>query len=47
MRKIPTSGDRSPSAGTKRKKEEIESELVEFAAFKGDRETVLQNSLLQ
>ncbi|NGM69388.1 hypothetical protein G6M89_10270 [Natronolimnobius sp. AArcel1] len=27
--------------------EEIESELVEFAAFKGDRETVLQNSLLQ
>ena len=27
--------------------EEPESELVEFAAFKGDRETVLQNSLLQ
>lgn len=27
--------------------EEIESELVEFAAFKGDRETVLQNSALQ
>lgn len=27
--------------------EEIESELIEFAAFKGDRETVLQNSLLQ
>ena len=27
--------------------EEIESELVEFAAFKGDRETVLQNTLLQ
>ncbi|MFC3958537.1 DUF7110 family protein [Halovivax cerinus] len=27
--------------------EEIESELVEYAAFKGDRETVLQNSLLQ
>ncbi|MCT9095889.1 hypothetical protein [Haloarchaeobius sp. HME9146] len=27
--------------------EEIPSELVEFAAFKGDRETVLQNSLLQ
>ncbi|TYT60476.1 DUF7110 family protein [Natrialba swarupiae] len=27
--------------------DEIESELVEFAAFKGDRETVLQNSLLQ
>ena len=27
--------------------EEIESELVEYAAFKGDFETVLQNSLLQ
>jgi hypothetical protein len=27
--------------------EEIPSELVEFAAFKGDRETVLQNSTLQ
>ncbi|WP_121821903.1 DUF7110 family protein [Halostella salina] len=27
--------------------EEIESELVEYAAFKGDRETVLQNSTLQ
>ncbi len=27
--------------------DEIESELVEYAAFKGDRETVLQNSLLQ
>lgn len=27
--------------------EEIESELVEFAGFKGDRETVLQNTLLQ
>ena len=27
--------------------EEIESELVEYAAFKGDRETVLQNSALQ
>lgn len=27
--------------------EEIESELVEFAAFKGDRETVLQNTALQ
>lgn len=27
--------------------EEIESELREYAAFKGDRETVLQNSLLQ
>ena len=26
---------------------EIESELVEYAAFKGDRETVLQNSALQ
>ena len=27
--------------------EEIESELVEYAAFKGDRETVLQNTALQ
>lgn len=27
--------------------EEIESELVEFAGFKGDRETVLQNSTLR
>lgn len=27
--------------------EEIPSELVEFAAFKGDRETVLQNTALQ
>lgn len=27
--------------------EEIPSELVEYAAFKGDRETVLQNSALQ
>ena len=27
--------------------EEIESELVEYAAFKGDRETVLQNTQLQ
>jgi len=27
--------------------EEIPSELVEFACFKGDRETVLQNSALQ
>jgi len=27
--------------------EEIQSELVEFAAFKGDRETVLQNTTLQ
>ncbi|MFW6436527.1 MAG: DUF7110 family protein [Halococcoides sp.] len=27
--------------------EEIESELVEYACFKGDRETVLQNSALQ
>lgn len=27
--------------------EEIQSELVEFAAFKGDRETVLQNTALQ
>lgn len=27
--------------------EEIESKLIEYAAFKGDRETVLQNSTLQ
>ena len=27
--------------------EEIESELVEYACFKGDRETVLQNTALQ
>ncbi|PSQ43266.1 hypothetical protein BRD17_06700 [Halobacteriales archaeon SW_7_68_16] len=27
--------------------EEIETELVEYAAFKGDRETVLQNTALQ
>jgi len=36
-----------PTWGDEDEEEEIESELVEFAAFKGDRETVLQNSLLQ
>ena len=39
-----------PRAGTPRwgeEEEEIPSELVEFACFKGDRETVLQNSALQ
>ena len=33
--------------GEEEEEPEIESELVEYAAFKGDRETVLQNSLLQ
>ncbi|NHN42605.1 hypothetical protein G9C85_13340 [Halorubellus sp. JP-L1] len=41
IRDGPTWGDEEDE------EEEIESELVEFAAFKGDRETVLQNSLLQ
>ncbi|WP_435345241.1 DUF7110 family protein [Haloarchaeobius sp. HRN-SO-5] len=36
-----------PRWGEEEEEEEIPSELVEFAAFKGDRETVLQNSLLQ
>jgi hypothetical protein len=36
-----------PSWGTDEEEEEPESELVEYAAFKGDRETVLQNSTLQ
>jgi hypothetical protein len=39
-----------PRAGGPRwgeEEEEIPSELVEFACFKGDRETVLQNSALQ
>ena len=38
---------RSSFSWAEEEEEEIESELVEFAAFKGDRETVLQNSLLQ
>ncbi|WP_435363230.1 DUF7110 family protein [Haloarchaeobius sp. DYHT-AS-18] len=38
---------RGPRWGEEEEEEEIPSELVEFAAFKGDRETVLQNSLLQ
>ena len=39
-----------PRAGSPRwgeEEEEIPSELVEFACFKGDRETILQNSALQ
>ena len=39
-----------PRAGAPRwgeEEEEIPSELVEFACFKGDRETVLQNTALQ
>ena len=38
---------RSSFSWAEEEEEEIEAELVEFAAFKGDRETVLQNSLLQ
>jgi len=37
-----------PQWGTlEEEEEEIESELVEYACFKGDRETVLQNTALQ
>ena len=36
-----------PQWGTLEEEEEIESELVEYACFKGDRETVLQNTALQ
>jgi hypothetical protein len=36
-----------PRWGLDDDEEEPESELVEYAAFKGDRETVLQNSTLQ
>ncbi|MHB9288271.1 hypothetical protein ACKVMT_14680 [Halobacteriales archaeon Cl-PHB] len=36
-----------PQWGALEEEEEIESELVEYACFKGDRETVLQNSALQ
>ena len=39
---------RTPSSGPQwGEDEEIESEVVEYAAFKGERETVLQNSALQ
>jgi hypothetical protein len=41
---------RTPSTGPRwsdDEEDEIESELVEYAAFKGERETVLQNSALQ
>jgi hypothetical protein len=41
-------GGGSPQWGTlEEEEEEIESELVEYACFKGDRETVLQNTALQ
>lgn len=36
-----------PQWGSLEEEEEIESELVEYACFKGDRETVLQNTALQ
>jgi len=36
-----------PQWGALDEEEEIESELVEYACFKGDRETVLQNTALQ
>ena len=36
-----------PQWGELEEEEEIESELVEYACFKGDRETVLQNTALQ
>ncbi|MEF8831295.1 MAG: hypothetical protein V5A23_07145 [Halobacteriales archaeon] len=36
-----------PQWGDEEEEDEIESELVEYAAFKGERETVLQNSALQ
>ncbi len=41
-------GGGSPQWGSfEDEEEEIESELVEYACFKGDRETVLQNTALQ
>jgi hypothetical protein len=44
----PPSGGGGPQWGAfEEEEEEIESELVEYACFKGDRETVLQNSALQ
>lgn len=36
-----------PRWGDPEEEEEPESELVEYAGFKGDRETVLQNTMLQ
>jgi hypothetical protein len=42
-----TPGGGGPQWGTLDEEEEIESELVEYACFKGDRETVLQNTALQ
>jgi len=43
----PPRGSGGPQWGTFEEEEEIESELVEYACFKGDRETVLQNTALQ
>lgn len=40
-------GTAGPPRWGEDEEEEIPSELVEYAAFKGDRETVLQNSALQ
>ncbi|MFC7019939.1 MULTISPECIES: DUF7110 family protein [Haloarcula] len=43
-----TGSSGGPQWGTlEEEEEEIESELVEYACFKGDRETVLQNTALQ
>lgn len=43
----PPHGGPGPQWGALEEEEEIESELVEYACFKGDRETVLQNTALQ
>ncbi len=44
----PSPGGGGPTWGTlEEEEEEIESELVEYACFKGDRETVLQNTAIQ
>jgi hypothetical protein len=43
----PNRGGGGPQWGELEDEEEIESELVEYACFKGDRETVLQNTALQ
>ncbi len=43
----PSPGGGGPQWGAFEEEEEIESELVEYACFKGDRETVLQNTALQ
>lgn len=44
----PNSGPGGPQWGAlEEEEEEIPSELVEYACFKGDRETVLQNTALQ